>query len=93
MAGHSCVMHYLQIWCYAVTLAVCVSQVATASSSDSQEIIFGLIVGDGGKSGAREWVENAIIEVNGRSDLLSDYRLKSIPLSVDSEVILHGPAP
>ena len=89
MPNDLCIMSYFQICCYAIALAVCISQVADASSRDSPEIVFGLIVGDRGSNGARVSVENAIDEVNRRSDLLLDNRLKFIPLSVDSEVILN----
>jgi hypothetical protein len=66
---------------------VCISQVASASSRDNQEIVFGLIVRDRRSNRARVGVENAIDEINRRSDLLSDNRLKFIPLEADSEVI------
>ena len=80
-------MNHFQIWCCAIVSAVCISQVATASSSDTQEIAIGLIIGDKRSNGARAGVDNAVHEINKRSDLLSDYRLKFIPLSVDSGVI------
>ena len=80
-------MGHFQICCYAIALAVCtINQVATASSSVGQEIAFGLIIGNKMSTGARAGVENAVDEVNGRTDLLSDYRLKIISLSVDSNV-------
>ena len=61
------------------------SWVATDST---QEIALGLVVGDKrNNGGSRDGVENAVDEINKRTDLLSGYRLKSIPLSVDSEVI------
>ena len=88
MASQFCtIMGHFQIWCCAIVLAVCIGQLATASSTDTQDIAIGLIVGDKGSNGARAGVENAANEVNKRTDLLSDYRLKFIPLSVDSEVI------
>ena len=80
-------MGLFQIWCYAIVLAVCISQIATASSSDTQEIAIGLIIGDKRSNGARAGVESAVDEINKGTDLLSDYRLKFIPLSVDSKVI------
>ena len=89
MADHLCIMSYHQIYCYAIALVVCISQVAYAENRDSPEIVFGLIVGDKRSNGARVNVENAIDEVNKRSDLLSRNRLNFIPLSVDSEVILN----
>ena len=90
MADRLCIMSYHQIYCYAIALAVCISQVAYAENRDSPEIVFGLIVGDKRSNGARVSVKNAINEVNRRSDLLSRNRLNFIPLSVDSEVILNN---
>ena len=90
MADHLCIMNYHQIYGYAIALAVCISQVAYAENRNSPEIVFGLIVRDRRSNGARASVENAIDEVTRRSDLLSKNRLKFIPLSVDSEVILNN---
>ena len=84
-------MNHFQIWYCAFAIALCISylQVSSASNDDHQEIVFGLIVGDKESSGrARAGVENAVDEINNeRTDLLSGYRLKFIPLSVDSEVM------
>ena len=90
MADHLCIMNYHQIYCYAIVLAICISQVAYAENRDSPEIVFGLIVGDKGSNGAKVSVGDAIDKVNRRSDLLSRNRLNFIPLSVDSEVILNN---
>ena len=81
-------MDHYQIWCYVfVSVAVCISNVAIASNSNTQEIVFGLIAGDRRSNEARDGVENAVSVVNKRTDLLSNYRIKSILLSVGSKVI------
>ena len=73
-----------------VTLAVGASQIATVqvSSSDRQEIVFGLIIGNKGSSRAIVGVQDAVNEINNRLDILPNYRLRYIPLSIDSNVLM-----
>ena len=70
-------MALLRVWCRAIILAsiLCGTSFSSNSPSDSQDLIFGL-VGQQWSSQARAGVEEALYEVNNRSDILSGYKLK-----------------
>ena len=76
-------MGHLQLFCLSLVLAVPGLRPVATSSRSSREVLFGLMTGD---RSARAGVESAINDVNERTDLLSDFTLKIVRISVDLEV-------
>ena len=66
-------MALLQVWCSVALIAID-SVASSSSSSQSQELFFGL-VGDQESSRAKSGVEDALNDINKRGDLLSNYKL------------------
>ena len=69
------IMALLQVWCRAIIFTSILCATSFSSNSSSQDLIFGL-VGQQWSSRARAGVEEALYEINNRSDILSDYKLK-----------------
>ena len=63
-----------------VVIAIPLSYLATISSS--QDLYFGLLVGDqfGGSEGALSGIQDALNNINERTDLLAGYTLKHNPI-------------
>ena len=81
-------MALLRVWCRAIILTsiLCATSFSTGNSP-SQDLIFGL-VGQQWSSQARAGVEEALDEINNRSDILSNYKLKYLPLAgIESQVL------
>ena len=68
-------MALLRVWYRAIILTSILRGTSLSSNSPSQDLIFGL-VGQQWSSRARAGVEEALYEINNRSDILSDYKLK-----------------
>lgn len=79
--------YHVFIWSSVLALIGCVAVTSSSNNQDNnQEVVFGLII-DGENNGrAAAMVEKAVDDVNRRSDLLTNFRLKSLPLSVDPTV-------
>ena len=57
-------------------LTIIIMHTAAITSTSGQELFFGVMAGDKGNEGVLSGIQAALDEINGKNDLLPEYKLK-----------------